>query len=49
MVVFIAAIIGLGLLFVIQYPTSMNPIVIINIFMQTLPTSIAEVAICWTP
>jgi membrane protease YdiL (CAAX protease family) len=35
------------LLFVIQEPTSLNPIVISNVFSQTLPTSIAEVVVCW--
>ncbi|WP_458747316.1 CPBP family intramembrane glutamic endopeptidase [Candidatus Nitrosocosmicus sp. T] len=35
------------LLFVIQGPTSLNTIVISNVFSQTLPTSIAEVVVCW--
>jgi membrane protease YdiL (CAAX protease family) len=35
------------LLFVIQGPTSLHPIVILNVFSQTLPTSIAEVVVCW--
>ncbi|HEX7207600.1 MAG TPA: CPBP family intramembrane glutamic endopeptidase [Nitrososphaeraceae archaeon] len=35
------------LLFVIQGPVSLNPIVISNVFSQTLPTSIAEVVVCW--
>lgn len=35
------------LLFVIQGPASLNPIVISNVFSQTLPTSIAEVVVCW--
>ena len=34
-------------LFVIQVPESLNPIVISNVFSQTLPTSIAEVVVCW--
>jgi hypothetical protein len=42
----IAAIIGF-FLFVAQRPASLNPIVIMNVFAQTLPTSIAEVLICW--
>jgi hypothetical protein len=42
----IAVIIGL-LLFMVQQPSSLNPIIIMNIFAQTLPTSIAEVVICW--
>lgn len=36
------------LLFAIQGPASLNPIVISNVFSQTLPTSIAEVVVCWT-
>lgn len=35
------------LLFAIQGPASLNPIVISNVFSQTLPTSIAEVVVCW--
>jgi hypothetical protein len=35
------------LLFIAQRPVSVDPIVIVNIFSQTLPISIAEVAICW--
>ena len=35
------------LLFVIQGPASLNPIVISNVFSQTLPTSVAEVVVCW--
>jgi hypothetical protein len=42
----IAAIIGF-FLFVAQRPASLNAIVIMNVFAQTLPTSIAEVLICW--
>lgn len=42
----IAIIIGL-FLFMIQQPSSLNPILIMNIFAQTLPTSIAEVVVCW--
>ena len=42
----IAGIIGF-LLFIAQRPVSVDPIVIVNIFFQTLPTSIAEVVICW--
>lgn len=33
-------------LFIIQGPASLNPIVISNVFSQTLPTSIAEVVVC---
>lgn len=46
LMVTIAVIIGL-LLFMVQQPSSLNPIIIMNIFAQTLPTSIAEVVICW--
>lgn len=42
----IATIIGL-FLFMIQQPASLNPIIIMNIFAQTLPTSIAEIVVCW--
>ncbi|ALI35316.1 hypothetical protein NMY3_01111 [Candidatus Nitrosocosmicus oleophilus] len=35
------------LLFVIQGSASLNPIVFSNVFSQTLPTSIAEVVVCW--
>ncbi|MGN6559089.1 MAG: CPBP family glutamic-type intramembrane protease [Candidatus Nitrosocosmicus sp.] len=35
-------------LFLIQHPASLNSIVIINVFLQTLPGSIAEVMVCWT-
>jgi hypothetical protein len=38
----IAGLIGF-LLFIAQHPVSVDPIVILNIFAQTLPTSIAEV------
>jgi CAAX prenyl protease-like protein len=31
----------------IQKPVSLNSIVILNVFSQTLPTSIAEIVICW--
>ena len=34
--------------FLIQHPASLNSIVIINVFSQTLPGSIAEVMVCWT-
>lgn len=44
--VIIAGLIGFAL-FVIQKPASLNAIVILNVFSQTLPGSIAEVVICW--
>ena len=34
-------------LFILQGPVSLNPIVISNVFAQTLRTSIAEVVVCW--
>jgi hypothetical protein len=46
-VVAIAAVIGF-ILFVVQRPASLNPVVIMNVFAQTLPTSIAEVLVCWS-
>ena len=45
-VVGIASVIGF-VLFVIQGPVSLNLVVISNVFAQTLPTSIAEVVVCW--
>jgi hypothetical protein len=42
----VASLLGFAL-FIIQKPTSLNPIVILNVFSQTLPGSIAEVAVCW--
>ncbi|HET7283067.1 MAG TPA: CPBP family glutamic-type intramembrane protease [Nitrososphaeraceae archaeon] len=44
--VVIAGLLGFAL-FVIQKPASLNAIVILNVFSQTLPGSIAEVVICW--
>jgi hypothetical protein len=44
--VVIAGLIGFAL-FVIQKPASLNAIVILNVFSQTLPGTIAEVVICW--
>ena len=42
----IAGLVGFAL-FIIQKPASLNPIVILNVFSQTLPGSIAEVVVCW--
>ena len=42
----VAAIAGF-LLFSIEASVSLNPVVIVNVFSQTLPTSIAEVVVCW--
>jgi hypothetical protein len=45
-VVTIAGITGF-VLFIVQHPVTLDPIVVLNIFAQTLPTSIAEVVVCW--
>ena len=45
-VVIIAGVIGF-VLFVVQHPVSLDPVVVLNLFAQTLPTSIAEVVVCW--
>jgi hypothetical protein len=42
----VAALLGLGFL-VIQGPPSLSPVVLLNGFAQVLPTSIAEVVVCW--
>ena len=34
-------------LFYVQGPSTLNPIAITNVFLQTLPVSIAEVIVCW--
>jgi hypothetical protein len=46
-VVIIAGIIGF-VLFVVQHPVTLDPVVALNIFAQTLPASIAEVVVCWS-
>jgi membrane protease YdiL (CAAX protease family) len=45
-VVTIAGVIGF-VLFVVQRPVTFDPVVVLNIFAQTLPGSIAEVIVCW--
>jgi hypothetical protein len=45
-VVTIAGITGF-VLFVVQHPVTLDPVVVLNIFAQTLPVSIAEVVVCW--
>jgi uncharacterized membrane protein YeaQ/YmgE (transglycosylase-associated protein family) len=45
-IIVISSLLGFGL-FIFQRPASLNPIVIFNIFAQTLPVSIAEVVVCW--
>ena len=42
----VAAFVGFVLFFT-GNPASVDPIVIANVFSQTLPTSIAEVVVCW--
>lgn len=45
-VLVMSGLLGFGL-FMFQRPVSLNPIIIANVFSQTLPTSIAEVVVCW--
>lgn len=45
-VLVISSLLGFGL-FLFQRPISLNPVIISNVFAQTLPTSIAEVVVCW--
>jgi uncharacterized membrane protein YeaQ/YmgE (transglycosylase-associated protein family) len=45
-VLVISSLFGFGL-FLFERPVSLNPIIISNIFAQTLPVSIAEVIVCW--
>jgi hypothetical protein len=33
--------------YIVQYSISLDTIILLNVFAQTLPTSIAEVVICW--
>jgi len=42
----IAGVIGF-ILFIIQDPPSLNPIVIMNVYAQVLTVSVAEVVVCW--
>ncbi len=44
--VVVAGVIGFGLL-VILNPSSLNPIVILNVYAQVLTVSIAEIIVCW--
>jgi hypothetical protein len=46
----VAAAIGIALglgVFLLQRPRSVEPLVILNVFAQVLPTSVAEVSVCW--
>lgn len=45
-IVVVAFVGGLGL-FMLQNPRTVEPIVVLNAFMQVLPVSIAEVMVCW--
>ena len=42
----IAGVIGF-ILFIAQRPATLDPVIVLNIFAQTLPGSIAEVVVCW--
>ena len=42
----LAVVLGLGFL-LFQGPPSLDPVVLLNGFAQVLPTSIAEVVVCW--
>ncbi len=44
--VVIAGVIGF-VLFIVQNPPSLNPVVIMNIYAQVLTVSVAEVVVCW--
>ena len=44
--IIIAGIIGF-ILFIIQNPPSLNPILIMNVYAQVLTVSVAEVVVCW--
>lgn len=46
-IVIAAAAIGGFALFALQNPRTLEPIVVLNAFMQVLPVSIAEVMVCW--
>jgi hypothetical protein len=42
----IAGVVGF-VLFIVQNPPSLNPVVIMNIYAQVLTVSVAEVVVCW--
>ncbi|MEJ2634416.1 MAG: hypothetical protein P8184_03880 [Calditrichia bacterium] len=42
----LTGIVGFGI-YILQGPPSLNPLVIINAFLQILPVSIAEIVVCW--
>jgi hypothetical protein len=44
--VVLASLLGSGL-FIVQGPHSREPLVLLNVFAQVLPTSIAEIVVCW--
>lgn len=45
--VVIAGVIGF-VLFIVQNPPSLNPVVMINVYAQVMPVSVAEVVVCWS-
>lgn len=44
--VVLGGLLGFGL-FVLQQPPTTDPVVVLNVFAQVLPVSIAEVVVCW--
>jgi hypothetical protein len=44
--VIISGVVSFGI-FIVQKPVSLNPTVVLNVFAQVLPISIAEVVVCW--
>jgi membrane protease YdiL (CAAX protease family) len=42
----VATTVGFGI-FVLQGPRSLEPLVVANVFAQVLPTTIAEIMVCW--
>ena len=44
--VLIGGLLGFGV-FLLQDPASTDPVVVLNVFAQVLPVSIAEVVVCW--
>ena len=43
----VLALVGGIILFVLLGPPSLEPLIVWNVFAQTLPTSIAEILVCW--
>jgi hypothetical protein len=42
----ISGVVSFGI-FVVQKPVTLNPVVVLNVFAQVFPISIAEVLVCW--